>query len=146
MKRKASPKSESSEEASQDRTGAAVEEAPGDEPPSPWIRVWKVWSQEWINFGGPRRVVEIKDGLHPDVAAIDIYFYGYYGDLRPGMHPLSGAHVVPPGEWLQAHLVRGAVVMSAPPSATLPQRPERVHRNIHKSRDARDALAQKIPG
>ena len=59
-------------------------------------------------FNGPRRVVEIKERLHPDVAAIDIYFYGYYGDLRPGMHPLSAAYLVPPGERLQAHLVRGA--------------------------------------
>ena len=72
------------------------------------IAVWVQWHDEWRYFIGPKRIVTLRELLHPDGAAVDVF--DYQRTALPGEldHPLRGDLLIHAGRRLRAVLVRRA--------------------------------------
>ena len=91
------------EDAHRSRSPKAVEKCGKGE-----IAVWVEWQDEWRYFVGPKRIVTLKELLHPDGAAVDVF--DYQRTALPGEldHPLRGDLLIHAGRRLRAVLVRRA--------------------------------------
>ena len=99
------------EEENRGRSGPSPPAKIGSRPS--WISIWILWNQEWARFAAPCTILKLKELLHNDAAAIDIYQYSEASLPPPRLapiteNPLPGYILIPSGAYLIADLTRRA--------------------------------------